>query len=308
LTEGPPQRRTSPPLAVTIDLWYTLIAFSRAGPTKYERARRAAWVDPLVARSVPRRTAEKAVRAMEAWASEREATGRSVSLAEQADEMARLTGVRPEPDRVGHAIAFALASANLRWSPGLRPALQRLRRRGLRLGVVSNILYEPPEAAHALLRRLGEGKLFDAVVLSSDGVDAKPAPRILGRAAGALGVAPSDLLHVGDSTADLLAARRAGVAFVRFTGRPNLRGAWRPAPTPNSRYPSVRTWSALASDLDEIWKAAAAARDRSVRPGRTEPGRRRPRVGARASASSSGPPTAPRGPPTGSSGAPQPRG
>ncbi|MCI4362457.1 MAG: HAD-IA family hydrolase, partial [Thermoplasmata archaeon] len=258
---------------MTIDLWHTLIAFSRAGPRKYERARRAAWVDPLVAHGLPRRAAETDVRAMEEWASRREASGHSVSLAEQADEIERLVGVRPAPDRVGHAIAFAIASASLRWSPGLRPALVRLRRRGLRLGVVSNILYEPPEAAHALLRRLGERRVFDAVVISSDGPDAKPSPGPIRRAADRLGVHPSELLHIGDGPADLVAAHRAGVAFVRFTGRPRLKLTEPLAPIPKVRYPSVGSWTELADDFDRLWFRASAARDRSLRRGRSGRGR-----------------------------------
>lgn len=292
-----PPRRVAPlpaPRAVTIDLWHTLIAFSRAGPKRYERARRAAWVEPLVASGLPRRTAEWDVRAMEEWASQREATGRSVSLADQSDELGRLVGVRPPPDRVGNAIAFALASASLRWSPGLRPALARLRRRGLRLGVVSNILYEPPEAAHALLRRLGERRVFDAVVISSDGPDAKPGPGPIERAALALGVAPSELLHIGDSAADLLAAHRAGVAFVRFTGRPRTPATPPSAPLPKVRYPSVGSWTALADNFDRLWALASSARDRALTRGRSGRGRRRPRAERRAPASSRQAPTGPR--------------
>ncbi|MCI4328718.1 MAG: HAD-IA family hydrolase, partial [Thermoplasmata archaeon] len=239
-TPSPPE-----PLAVTIDLWFTLIAFSRAGPRAYERARRTAWVEPLVAGGLPVRVSERAVRALEEWAGEREETGRSVSLAEQADELERLVRVRPDPHRVGHSIAFALASANLQWQPGIHRALGRLRRRGLKVGVVSNILYEPPESARGLLRRLGPSGFFDAIVLSADGPDAKPAPGMLRRAASELGVAPSRILHIGDSTADLLAAARAGVAFVRYTGRPRSPALPHPLPHPRVRYPTLRRWSDL---------------------------------------------------------------
>lgn len=254
------------PRAVTIDLWHTLIAFSRAGPREYELDRRSAWVEPLVDHGLPQRTAERAVRAMEEWAVRRESLGRSVSLAQQARELGRLTGLRPAPDRVGHRIAFALASADLRWSPGLHPALASLRRRGLKLGIVSNILYEPPEVAHDLLRRLElERTVFDAVVISSDGPDAKPAPGILRRAARELQVLPTELLHIGDSSADMIAAHQAGVAFVRFTGRPRSPVIGPACPLPRVRYPSVRSWPELAADFDRLWNKAAAARDRVAR-------------------------------------------
>ncbi|HXQ93544.1 MAG TPA: HAD family hydrolase [Thermoplasmata archaeon] len=292
----PPPRATGPepPLAVTIDLWYTLLAFSRAGPRAYERNRRLAWVEPLVAGGLPVRAAEEAVRAMEEWASRREATGRSVSLDAQADEIARLTRVRPDPDRVGHGIAFAIASADLRWHAGTHTMLRALRRRGLKLGIVSNILYEPPEAARGLLRRLGGPKFFDAIVLSSDGRDAKPAPAMIRRAARALGVPPNRLLHIGDSPADLLAAHRARVAFVRFTGRPRLPAASRRIRFPRVRYPVVRSWAELPDRFPEIWVAAAAARDRALRRARTGRGRPRPTAGSRGRARSSRRPRPPR--------------
>jgi HAD superfamily hydrolase (TIGR01509 family) len=295
-------RRRSPPglsaepLAVTIDLWFTLIAFSRSGPRRYERARRAAWVEPLVALGLPPRTAERSVRAMEEWASERESTGRSVSLADQADELERLMRVRPNPDRVGHSIAFALASADLQWKPGIHHSLGRLRRRGLKLAVVSNILFEPPESARGLLRRLGPPGFFDAIVLSADGPDAKPAPGMLQRAARALGVPTSRILHVGDSPADLLAASRAGVAFVRYTGRPHTPTPPLPVPAPRVRYPSFRAWDVLADEFDRIWRSASGARDRAVRRGRSARGPPRRRPTGRSSAPRNPRPTAPRSP------------
>ena len=304
----PPPSPSVAPRAVTIDLWFTLIAFSRAGPKRYERARRAAWVRPLIAGGLPSRAAELAVRAMEEWASAREAGGRSVSLAEQADELDRLVGVRPAPDRVGHAIAFALASANLRWSPGLRPALARLRRRGIRLGVVSNILYEPPEVAHALLRRLGERKVFDAVVISSDGPDAKPSPRPIEQAARALGVSAPELLHIGDSPADLLAAYRAGVAFVRYTGRPRVPATPVRTRIPTVRYPSVGSWVRFAREFDRLWGEAAAARDQYLRRGRSGRASPRPRGERRAPGGPSSGPTGPRARPSRTPGPRRPRG
>jgi HAD superfamily hydrolase (TIGR01509 family) len=301
--EPPPE-----PLAVTIDLWFTLLAFSRSGPRAYERARRAAWVEPLVAGGLPVRIAERAVRAMEEWAAEREATGRSVSLVAQAAELARLTRIRPDPGRVGHSIAFAIASANLRWHPGIHRTLRKLRRRGLKIGVVSNILYEPPEAARGLLRRLGGPRFFDAIVISSDGPDAKPSPAILRRAARTLGVPPGRLLHIGDSPADLLAAHRAGVAFVRFTGRPYPPPPAIPVRFPRVRYPAVASWLELADRFDDVWVAAAAARDRSIRRAHSARARRGPPTGPRAPARSLPRSTGPRAPRTGTPRAPRPRG
>ncbi|MCI4324963.1 MAG: HAD-IA family hydrolase [Thermoplasmata archaeon] len=304
---APSQTRTEP-LAVTIDLWFTLIAFSRAGPKRYERARRSAWVEPLVELGLPPHVAERSVRAMEEWANEREGTGHSVSLAEQADELDRMMHIRPNPHRVGHSIAFALASANLTWKSGIHRTLGRLRRRGLKLAVVSNILFEPPETARGLLRRLGPAGFFDAIVLSADGPDAKPSPGMLRRAARELHVPTARILHVGDSPADLLAAARAGVAFVRYTGRPHSPAPPLPLPSPRVRYPSIRQWGELADDFDRIWRTASAARERALTRGRSGRAPRRPRPRGRASAPRSRRPSAPRSPPRRIRGRPRPRG
>jgi HAD superfamily hydrolase (TIGR01509 family) len=308
MTAGGHAPRHGAPLAVTIDLWYTLLAFSRAGPRAYERNRRAAWVEPLVAGGLPLRAAEHAVRAMEEWASRREGTGRSVSLTAQANELARLTRVRPDPGRVGHSIAFAIASANLRWHAGIHAALRTLRRRGVKVGIVSNILYEPPEAARGLLRRLGGPRFFDAIVLSADGEDAKPSPAMLRRAARALGVPASHLLHIGDSPADLHAAHRAGVAFARFTGRPHLPVAARRGRFSSVRYPAFDKWSELPERFDDIWQAAARARDSAVRRARSGRAQRRRRAGPRARAPSTPRATRRRARPTGTRRARRPRG
>ena len=76
--------------------------------------------------------------------------------------------------------------------------LAGLRRRGLRLAVVSNWDSRLP----ALLDGLGLAGFFDAVLVSAlEGVE-KPSPEIFLRAAGRLGVAPERCLHVGDSPLD----------------------------------------------------------------------------------------------------------
>ena len=73
-----------------------------------------------------------------------------------------------------------------------------LRRRGLRLAVVSNWDSRLP----ALLEGLGLAGFFDAMLVSGlEGVE-KPSPEIFLRAAGRLGVAPERCLHVGDSPLD----------------------------------------------------------------------------------------------------------
>ncbi|MBI3893639.1 MAG: HAD family hydrolase, partial [Candidatus Wallbacteria bacterium] len=96
--------------------------------------------------------------------------------------------------------------------PGVNPMLERLRRRGLLLGIVSG-------ANGELLRRLldhhGLASHFGPVLSGYDFEPRhqKPSPHMLLQACGALGCAPSRALYVGDTDSDLEAARRAGMPF-----------------------------------------------------------------------------------------------
>lgn len=99
-----------------------------------------------------------------------------------------------------------------------------LRGRGLRIGLVSNWDLR----LRGLLGQLGIDGQVDAVVISAElGVE-KPAPAIFAAATAALGVAPAECLHVGDTWAeDVLGARGAGL---RAAWLANAAGAVAPDP------------------------------------------------------------------------------
>ena len=95
--------------------------------------------------------------------------------------------------------------------PGCRPVLRQLGRR-YRLGVVTNGI---DRVQRSRLAASGLAPLFETVVTSQSCGFAKPDPRILHVALGALGVAARHALYVGDDPAtDGAAARAAGVRFV----------------------------------------------------------------------------------------------
>jgi putative hydrolase of the HAD superfamily len=102
--------------------------------------------------------------------------------------------------------------------PDVEPALQDLRGRGLRVGVVSNFDGRLP----ALLDGLGLAASLDVTVWSSAAGTAKPAAEIFDAAARGLGVIRADILHVGDDpTVDVDGARAAGLSAVLLDrGRP----------------------------------------------------------------------------------------
>jgi HAD superfamily hydrolase (TIGR01509 family) len=91
--------------------------------------------------------------------------------------------------------------------PGAREAVERLRRLGLAVAVVSNW----DVGLREQLRGLGLDGL--AVVTSAEAGAPKPDPAVFLHALSELGVHPERALHVGDSEADEHGARAAGMRF-----------------------------------------------------------------------------------------------
>jgi putative hydrolase of the HAD superfamily len=91
------------------------------------------------------------------------------------------------------------------------PTLAALRDRGLRLAVVSNF----DARLGPLLDALQLASWFDRVEYSTGAGTAKPDPDVFRAALQALGVAPADALHVGDTPVDdVEGARAAGMRAV----------------------------------------------------------------------------------------------
>lgn len=99
---------------------------------------------------------------------------------------------------------------------GMIELTRELKRRGAPIAIISNSEGHLAE----LVAELGWSDAFDVVVDSGRiGID-KPDARIFTHACSALGVAPSELLHVGDSwEADVQGALGAGASAVWFDAR-----------------------------------------------------------------------------------------
>jgi phosphoglycolate phosphatase len=95
--------------------------------------------------------------------------------------------------------------------PGAGAVLAALAGAGLRLGVCTN---KPGGAATAILDALGLSTHLSIVVGGDAGPAKKPAPDLLLHAVDRLGARPTDAVMVGDSGADVAAARAAGMAVV----------------------------------------------------------------------------------------------
>jgi FMN phosphatase YigB (HAD superfamily) len=125
-------------------------------------------------------------------------------------------GRRPYPELLGElgvADPDAFIDAeHAEWLPAygvlsMAPALlESLRERGLKTALVADPWPDPPRILAGDVKRLGFAPLLDAVVLGHEN---------LARACAELDVAPSAVLFVGDSLADVQRAADAGMSTVQ---------------------------------------------------------------------------------------------
>jgi putative hydrolase of the HAD superfamily len=85
------------------------------------------------------------------------------------------------------------------------PCLQRLKRRGFKLAVISNW----DERLRPLLRALELEQYFDAIIVSAEVGSHKPDAKVFETAANRLGIPAGAILHVGDSIAEDYEGARA---------------------------------------------------------------------------------------------------
>lgn len=109
--------------------------------------------------------------------------------------LGQLMGLRDQADDIAYAMYEAYtSSSSWRMFEDVQPCLQALRRRGVRVGVVSNW----GSNLEQLLRSMGMFPYFDDVVASAVVGCRKPNPLIFRLACDRMGVAPEDCIHVGD--------------------------------------------------------------------------------------------------------------
>ena len=98
--------------------------------------------------------------------------------------------------------------ASYRIYPDARPALESLRRRGVRLGIISNFAWELPD----LVAGLGLAEWFDLILTSARVGYRKPRPEIFQYALDQAGTDPDRVLYVGDDpVCDRDGARAVGI-------------------------------------------------------------------------------------------------
>lgn len=98
---------------------------------------------------------------------------------------------------------------------GVKKVLGKLKLIGYKLGLASN---NSRRSVEMVLEKLGVRSSFNAIVTRDDVRRLKPHEEILIKAVKRLETAPWRTLYVGDSAADIIAGRRAGVRVAAIVG------------------------------------------------------------------------------------------
>jgi len=133
---------------------------------------------------------------------------------------AGLTARPPSARLFGALYDHFATAAPWRIFEDVTPCLQELKRRGLKLGIISNW----DNRLRPLLRELRLDRYFDSIVISGEAGAQKPDPTIFQAAAAQLNTPPEAILHIGDSASeDDAGARAAAMQSLLLKRGQNLR-------------------------------------------------------------------------------------
>lgn len=159
--------------------------------------------------------------------------------------------ISPDDPRIATAVNHYFNTFNdyISLIPGVREMLQKLKG-NYRLGLLSNFTHAP--AAHALLKALSLTDFFDVILISGEIGYRKPHPFVFTELHKRLGVAPSELLYVGDNPEDdIEGALRSGIqpVWMKYTWQRNNNFANRFSPMPDKlpdeSIPAIEHWEEL---------------------------------------------------------------
>jgi dihydrofolate synthase/folylpolyglutamate synthase len=127
---------------------------------------------------------------------------------------AGLTAAPPDAKLFAALYSHFATTAPWRIFDDVTPCLRELKRRGLKLGIISNW----DDRLRPLLRELQLDSYFDSIVISAEAGAQKPEPKIFQIAAAQLNTPPEAILHIGDSSSeDAAGARAAGLQALLLT-------------------------------------------------------------------------------------------
>ncbi len=128
-------------------------------------------------------------------------------------------------EAVAEAFLTAGRGAKLELAPDIRPCLEALRERGLRLGIVCDVGFTGGELLREFLDREGLLSHFSGWAFSDEVGHYKPSPQIFEAALDTLGAGPNDAAHIGDlRRTDIAGAGAIGMTTVRYRGLHDDRG------------------------------------------------------------------------------------
>jgi FMN phosphatase YigB (HAD superfamily) len=126
-----------------------------------------------------------------------------------------LEGVARE--MVAEAFLTAGRDAELELSPDIRPSLEALEARGIRLGIVCDVGFTGGALLRGLLDGLGLLGRFSGWAFSDEVGHYKPSPRIFEVALASLDAEPATAMHVGDlRRTDIAGAAALGMKTARY--------------------------------------------------------------------------------------------
>lgn len=118
-------------------------------------------------------------------------------------------GISIEPDIIPQVLRHMQASdSSLKLFDDVVPALEKLKRRGLILGLISNVDSDMSEQ----FEKLGLDRRLDVIMTSREADATKPSPEIFEAALDEAGVIAEDAVYVGDQyEIDIVGARNVGM-------------------------------------------------------------------------------------------------
>jgi putative hydrolase of the HAD superfamily len=214
---------------VTVDLWGTLLLDPPASDNRYTSSRLTAFDSILrrEGRSFSMARLEDAYDASAGYLRRLWTANRDVPVAEHVRAILRALD-RELGETIGADALDALVHAYTRpallvppaFDTTARPALERLRARGVTVALISNTMRTPGAVIRTLLDRAGLLDCFAHTTFSDEVGIRKPAPEIFWNTLHHVGGAPADAVHVGDDAAlDVDGARAAGLRVVQVVGR-----------------------------------------------------------------------------------------
>jgi putative hydrolase of the HAD superfamily len=116
-----------------------------------------------------------------------------------------------------HAYAHAAVEILPREVEGASQTLRELKRRGLRVGLISNTGRTPGYALRVILERLQLAEWIDVMVFSNEHGVCKPQPSIFEELRRGLGASPDEMMFIGDNVyVDVYGAQRSGIRGIHF--------------------------------------------------------------------------------------------